>query len=249
MVMPTDSGNQRPVWFVNAGAGRDEQTERFLAEGTWENIYGPAHENRVMSIMPGDSIIIKHTFICTDRSRLPFDNRGRPVSVMEIKAIGTVTDNIGDGHTLSIDWIPVDPPRLWCFFTAIDPIWPVRSGNWHTDRLLKFAFGDQAQNIDEYLSISYWGDRYGDSDGEISDDAAISGQDVSEPLSIPEALQTYPISNILDDGCFLDRPTLDAMLERLRTKQNLILQGPPGTGKTWLAKRLAYALIGRKDDQ
>ena len=38
------------------------------------------------------------------------------------------------------------------------------------------------------------------------------------------------------------------MLQRLRAKRNLILQGPPGTGKTWLAKKLAYALIGRKDD-
>jgi len=33
----------------------------------------------------------------------------------------------------------------------------------------------------------------------------------------------------------------------LRAKKNLILQGPPGTGKTWLAKRLAFALMGEKD--
>jgi len=38
------------------------------------------------------------------------------------------------------------------------------------------------------------------------------------------------------------------MLERLRTKKNIILQGPPGTGKTWLAKRLAYALMGQRSD-
>ena len=38
------------------------------------------------------------------------------------------------------------------------------------------------------------------------------------------------------------------LLERLRTRKNLILQGPPGTGKTWLAKRLAFALIGKRDD-
>ena len=38
------------------------------------------------------------------------------------------------------------------------------------------------------------------------------------------------------------------MLQRLETKKNLILQGPPGTGKTWLAKKLAYALIGGKDE-
>lgn len=45
----------------------------------------------------------------------------------------------------------------------------------------------------------------------------------------------------------MDQSVLDAMVQRLQTKKNLILQGPPGTGKTWLAKRLAYALVGRKD--
>ena len=38
------------------------------------------------------------------------------------------------------------------------------------------------------------------------------------------------------------------MLHRLLTKQNVILQGPPGAGKTWLSRRLAYALVGHKDD-
>ena len=67
-----------------------------------------------------------------------------------------------------------------------------------------------------------------------------------EPIRV--RVPDYSIEDILTDGCFLDRNTLDAMLQRLQTKQNLILQGPPGTGKTWLAKKLAYALIGRKDD-
>ena len=39
------------------------------------------------------------------------------------------------------------------------------------------------------------------------------------------------------------------ILTRLKTKKNLILQGPPGTGKTWLAKKLALALIGQVDDR
>ena len=38
------------------------------------------------------------------------------------------------------------------------------------------------------------------------------------------------------------------MLRRLRSRKNLILQGPPGTGKTWLAKRLAFALLGHRDE-
>ena len=42
----------------------------------------------------------------------------------------------------------------------------------------------------------------------------------------------------------MERERLEQILSRWKDKHNLILQGPPGTGKTWLAKRLAYALIG-----
>jgi len=38
--------------------------------------------------------------------------------------------------------------------------------------------------------------------------------------------------------------TLKNLLER---KQNIILEGAPGVGKTFLAKRLAYAILGQKD--
>ena len=64
----------------------------------------------------------------------------------------------------------------------------------------------------------------------------------------PKSVRTYTVDDILDNGCFLDRATLETMLQRLKTKQSIILQGPPGAGKTWLSKKLAYALIGRKDD-
>ena len=62
-----------------------------------------------------------------------------------------------------------------------------------------------------------------------------------------EPTTPYSIDSILDDGCFLGRSELEQLLQRLKMKMNLILQGPPGTGKTWLAKRLAYALIGDKN--
>ena len=58
----------------------------------------------------------------------------------------------------------------------------------------------------------------------------------------------YTIDDIVAEGCFLERSRLETILARLRDKKNLILQGPPGTGKTWLAKKLAFALIGRRDD-
>ncbi len=61
-------------------------------------------------------------------------------------------------------------------------------------------------------------------------------------------IEPYTVDDILTDGCFIAREKLEMILERLRTKKNLILQGPPGTGKTWLAKRLAFALMGQRDD-
>ncbi len=66
------------------------------------------------------------------------------------------------------------------------------------------------------------------------------------PRSV-ESGTDYTIDEILSDGCFLVRDEVARMLQRLESKKNLILQGPPGTGKTWLAKRLAFALIGRRD--
>jgi len=76
--------------------------------------------------------------------------------------------------------------------------------------------------------------------------------DVKEEIDMNENKITsdaaYSIYNILAEGCFLERLELEKILARWREKKNLILQGPPGTGKTWLAKRLAYALIGFKQD-
>ena len=58
--------------------------------------------------------------------------------------------------------------------------------------------------------------------------------------------EAYDVDAMLDDGVFLEEVEFRRMLRILRTKKNLILQGPPGVGKTFIARRLAYTLIGRK---
>ena len=246
MVLSTE--DTRPVWFVSAGTGRNDQSARFVREGIWESVYGTSNEEKILSIMPGDRIAIKHTSVSADRERLPFDNRGLPVSTMEIKAVGTVVANMGDGRTLKVEWTPVDPPKVWCFYTGIDTLWDVVPGDWHSDRLIDFAFENKIQNIDEYLAISYWGERYGEPIGDSSDQSfTVESATAGLGAAPPNALR-YAIDDILAEGCFLDQSVLERMLERLETKQNVILQGPPGAGKTWLSKRLAYALIGFRDD-
>ncbi len=41
----------------------------------------------------------------------------------------------------------------------------------------------------------------------------------------------------------------NTLVNLLKMKKNLILQGPPGVGKTFVAKRLAYSIIGEKDTE
>lgn len=49
------------------------------------------------------------------------------------------------------------------------------------------------------------------------------------------------------EGLFLEKAEFERILRTWRVKKNLVIQGPPGVGKTFVAKRLAYALMGFKD--
>lgn len=63
--------------------------------------------------------------------------------------------------------------------------------------------------------------------------------------------------SIIDDGYSLEDFFNEAYVSQgfyarishmLKTRKNIILQGPPGVGKTFVAKRLVYAMMGRKDE-
>jgi 5-methylcytosine-specific restriction protein B len=58
----------------------------------------------------------------------------------------------------------------------------------------------------------------------------------------------YSTEDVLKAGVFLTIMEVDAIITRMNLKRNVILQGAPGVGKTFVARKLAYALMGFKDD-
>lgn len=59
-----------------------------------------------------------------------------------------------------------------------------------------------------------------------------------------------PLPYTMEDALaelFLDQPAIERLLLIWKGKKNLILQGAPGVGKSFVARRLAYLLIGAKD--
>ncbi len=117
-------------------------------------------------------------------------------------------------------------------------------------QFLKTAY--QVHSFPE-LSLAAWRDGKNNSLDVTPQDeenvSPISNTDEPPEIETPPRIEPYSVDHIMSDGCFIDREKLEQFLERLRTKKNLILQGPPGTGKTWLARRLAFALIGERDDR
>lgn len=162
----SEISNKRPSWFVGAAYNRTEdQTPRFLAEGIWENGYEDGkYGDLVRAMRPGDRIAIKSSY--TRKRELPFDNRGATVSVMAIKAVGTITANLDDGKRVQVNWTPVSPPREWYFYTNRATVWRVAPGGWMEDGLLAFTFDGQQQDIDRFRNEPFWRERFGDADGE-----------------------------------------------------------------------------------
>jgi len=67
------------------------------------------------------------------------------------------------------------------------------------------------------------------------------------PLLPPKKDDVYTKQNFLSD-VFLSEVEYDLLAALLEHKKNIILQGAPGVGKTFAAKRLAYSILGREDD-
>jgi len=67
-----------------------------------------------------------------------------------------------------------------------------------------------------------------------------------EPDEKAEDYPSYTEDDFLTD-VFMDKTRYQTLTSLIGHKMNVILQGAPGVGKTWVAKRLAYSMMGVKD--
>ncbi len=195
------------AWYVGT-TGNDDNGEwkdfsdEYIESGIWVNGWDDRFIEVVNSIAVGDRIAIKSTF--TQKKNLPFDNHGKTVGAMKIKAIGIVTENPQDGKNIKVDWERLDPVKVWFGpGTLRETIHRVNASDGYLkSQLLAFTFGDEDQDY------SVCEDRYVD-DTEL-DEGTDEGLDNS--VKVETKIEE---SSRMSNGC------------------NVLLYGVPGSGKSW----------------
>lgn len=67
------------------------------------------------------------------------------------------------------------------------------------------------------------------------------------PVAAESSIDAYTKSDFLDE-VYMTEKRYENLVAVLRNKKNIILQGAPGVGKTFAARRLAWSVMGEKDD-
>lgn len=225
------------AWFVGAQHAGQDLVDDFIENNYWMNGYDDKYLDIVNEVKVGDLIAIKSTY--TRRKNLPFNNNGKVVSVLGIKAIGTVTKNNNDGKTIEVDWEPFDHVREWYIFSLWNTIQKIEADkDWIYESLLQFTFNNESQDFNRFLSEPKYSSKF---------DINTINTAVTNHLIKVTSLKNdeYTIDDFLCE-VFLDRLEASKLVRLLERKRNIILQGAPGVGKTFMAKRLAYLLMGKK---
>ncbi|BAL01386.1 putative 5-methylcytosine-specific restriction enzyme B [Oscillibacter valericigenes Sjm18-20] len=221
------------AWYVGACGNNDDGkwtdfSDAYILEGRWENRYNDRFIDDVKRMNVGDRIVIKAAY--TKKKGLPFDNHGKTVGVMGIKAIGTITDNSDDGKNIKVQWEKISPIREWYGDGILRQTvhFVEASAGYIKAALLRFTFDDMAQD-------------YSLCEEQYADDTA------PEIMEGTSQIDPYTKTDFLDD-VFMESDEYDKLKQLLEYKKNVILKGAPGVGKTFLAKRFAYSIMGCKND-
>lgn len=181
------------AWYVGT-TGNDDQgqwhdfSDEYIEQGVWENGWDDKFLDIVNSIKIGDRIAIKSTF--TQKYNLPFNNNGKKVGAMRIKAIGVVTGNSEDGKHIQVDWTRLDPAKTWYGpGTLRETIHSVSATDGYVKKqLLDFTFADGEQDY------SICEERYKD---DTDTDAGVDETIAETPQTVDETTRNTDGENVL----------------------------------------------------
>lgn len=120
--------------------------------------------------------------------------------------------------------------------------------------MLKLVLKCQEVEINDFIDLSYESWHYSEMineanrnkiDSNIKENIVSENDNIIQNRNRTTEVIPYGKQEFLDE-VFIDESDYDKLVQLLRRKRNVILQGPPGVGKNFLAKRLAYSLIGSK---
>ena len=69
-----------------------------------------------------------------------------------------------------------------------------------------------------------------------------------EDIIIDPSFKPYTKEDFLREA-YITQDKYNTIINRLKKKNNIILQGAPGVGKSFLAKKLAYSILGYEDNE
>lgn len=134
-------------WLLGAICDGLDMTARFVAEARWENCYRDyaVGLERVKSIKAGDRVAIKTVY--TQTHGFSFDACGKTVSCMDVKAIGVVRQNQGDGINLVVEWDDSFQDKTIYIYTYMNPV--VRIDHVKYPKVVEWLFEDVEQPKEE----------------------------------------------------------------------------------------------------
>ncbi len=117
---------------------------------------------------------------------------------------------------------------------------------WILDRLAKVAApGSGFSGEDSLRAVSRRMEQVQKLFRIVSEDEPEPAGPIVDPEPHPPS--SYSTADAMED-LFLPKRRFHDILNSIQSRRNLILQGPPGVGKTFIAKRIAWCVIRRKDD-